>query len=361
MQGFNKYYPPDWEPDRGSLNKFHGKHALGDRARKLDKGILIVRFELPFNIWCGSCENHIGQGVRYNAEKSKVGMYYSTPILNFRCKCHLCSNWFEIRTDPQNTRYVVHSGARQQNSEWDPAENGGVVLSASASGVDGPPPDPFAQLEKTQTQKTVAVTAANQLAQLEDLQEARWKDPYELSKALRGSFRKEKKLRVESEGKAEGIRKKFGLGEKVTVADLKTPVGERRVEEDLEWASAREEMGRRREERLGEKKRKLVGLIGWKERERDKSHRPSTSTSTSTSKSKAGPTSSSLAVTHTRLTSLKSKAKKLLSSHSSAAQSLKSTLLLNTALKQDVFGSSSGSGVGREKDKRREIGIARKS
>ena len=28
-----------------------GKHALGDRARKLDKGILIVRFELPFNIW----------------------------------------------------------------------------------------------------------------------------------------------------------------------------------------------------------------------------------------------------------------------------------------------------------------------
>jgi hypothetical protein len=28
-----------------------GKHALGDRARKLDQGILITRFELPFNIW----------------------------------------------------------------------------------------------------------------------------------------------------------------------------------------------------------------------------------------------------------------------------------------------------------------------
>ena len=28
-----------------------GKHALGDRARKIDQGILITRFELPFNIW----------------------------------------------------------------------------------------------------------------------------------------------------------------------------------------------------------------------------------------------------------------------------------------------------------------------
>jgi hypothetical protein len=33
------------------LTTLTGKHALGDRARKLDQGILIVRFELPFNIW----------------------------------------------------------------------------------------------------------------------------------------------------------------------------------------------------------------------------------------------------------------------------------------------------------------------
>jgi hypothetical protein len=30
---------------------YSGKHALGDRARKIDQGILITRFELPFNIW----------------------------------------------------------------------------------------------------------------------------------------------------------------------------------------------------------------------------------------------------------------------------------------------------------------------
>lgn len=44
---------------------------------------------------------HIGAGVRYNAQKKKVGNYYSTPIYGFRCKCHLCSGWFEIRTDPK--------------------------------------------------------------------------------------------------------------------------------------------------------------------------------------------------------------------------------------------------------------------
>ena len=40
-------------------------------------------------------------GVRYNAEKRKVGNYYSTPIYAFRCKCHLCDGWFEIQTDPK--------------------------------------------------------------------------------------------------------------------------------------------------------------------------------------------------------------------------------------------------------------------
>lgn len=112
MQGFNKYYPPDYDPNDGSLNKLAGKHALGDRARKLDQGILIVRFELPFNIWCGGCDNHLGMGVRYNAEKRKVGMYYSTPIFAFRCKCHLCSAWFEVQTDPKVRSFAPYHSRR---------------------------------------------------------------------------------------------------------------------------------------------------------------------------------------------------------------------------------------------------------
>ena len=41
-------------------------------------------FEMPYNIWCEGCKNHIGMGVRYNAEKSKIGNYYSTSIYKFR-------------------------------------------------------------------------------------------------------------------------------------------------------------------------------------------------------------------------------------------------------------------------------------
>lgn len=99
-KGQNLYYPPDYDPKVGGLNKFMGTHALRERARKIHLGILIIRFEMPYNIWCDGCNNHIGMGVRYNAEKTKIGMYYTTPVYQFRMKCHLCDNHFEIKTDP---------------------------------------------------------------------------------------------------------------------------------------------------------------------------------------------------------------------------------------------------------------------
>ena len=72
----NQWYPPDFDwKKHGSANKYQNSHHLRERARKLDQGILIVRFELPFNIWCLGCNNHIGMGVRYNAEK-KVRMAF---------------------------------------------------------------------------------------------------------------------------------------------------------------------------------------------------------------------------------------------------------------------------------------------
>jgi len=128
-----RYFGPDfdWRKQK-SLNSVTGTHALGTRARKLGEGILITRFELPFNIWCGEregegCGKHIGQGVRFNAEKKRVGAYFSTPIFEFRCKvrrrfvgradgqCHECAeNWFTIRTDPQ---VRLSSGARAHPTE----------------------------------------------------------------------------------------------------------------------------------------------------------------------------------------------------------------------------------------------------
>ncbi|KAE8857586.1 hypothetical protein PTNB73_08834 [Pyrenophora teres f. teres] len=107
MQGFNmgRYYPPD-ASNPPTFNTT--SHPLGARARKLTQGILTVRFELPFAVWCNTCKPPaiIGQGVRFNAEKKKVGNYYSTPIWSFRMKHSACGGWWEIRTDPQKSDEV---------------------------------------------------------------------------------------------------------------------------------------------------------------------------------------------------------------------------------------------------------------
>lgn len=128
-KGTNMWYPPDYDPRKGGLNKSQGTHALRERAKKLHLGILVIRFEMPYNIWCEGCGNHVGMGVRYNAEKKKVGalrgqprgglsqmlplfqvgMYYTTPIFLFRMKCHLCDNHFEIKTDPANLVWELNA------------------------------------------------------------------------------------------------------------------------------------------------------------------------------------------------------------------------------------------------------------
>lgn len=212
MQGFNKYYPPDYDGEKHkSLNSYRGKHALGDRARKIDQGILITRFELPFNIWCGGCDAHIGMGVRYNAEKRKIGNYYSTPIFAFRCKCHLCSNWFEIRTDPQNTRYVVESGARQKNEDWNPEENGGYAVHENDPSKNAPL-DPLQSLEKSTTQQENYIKHSRpHLEQLQELSSARTSDPYTLSSRLRKSFRTDKHVALRIKASDDAVRDKYGL------------------------------------------------------------------------------------------------------------------------------------------------------
>jgi coiled-coil domain-containing protein 130 len=99
----NFYFPPGWTPDKGSLNKYHGVPPghLGVRAKKMDQGILVIRFETPFDFWCDGCKNHVAKGVRYNAEKKAVGNYFSTKIWQFSMTCHRCSSKIVFKTDPR--------------------------------------------------------------------------------------------------------------------------------------------------------------------------------------------------------------------------------------------------------------------
>ncbi|XP_011161212.2 coiled-coil domain-containing protein 130 homolog [Solenopsis invicta] len=209
-KGTNLYYPPDYDPRAGGLNKFLGTHALRERARKLHMGILIIRFEMPYNIWCNGCENHIGMGVRYNAEKKKIGMYYSTPLYQFRMKCHLCDNHFEIKTDPANLDYVIVSGARRQENRWDPKQNEQVVpetKEVSCRLYD----DAMYKLEHGIEDKKVAKSRDSALEGALAMNESIWKDDYSSNCAVRALFRERKKELKKKQADDHALLKKTGL------------------------------------------------------------------------------------------------------------------------------------------------------
>ncbi|XP_052226122.1 coiled-coil domain-containing protein 130 homolog isoform X1 [Dreissena polymorpha] len=187
----NKYYPPDWDPSKGSINKYVGQHPLRDRAKKLGQGILVIRFEMPYNIWCGGCGNHIGMGVRYNAEKSKTGMYYTTPIYKFRMKCHLCDNYFEIQTDPKNHDYVILEGARRKEQRWDPKENGQIETEDKGI-IKKMATDAMFKLEHGSDDVKKGQRSAATMSSLEQKRDE-WRDDYLLNKLARQKFREEKK------------------------------------------------------------------------------------------------------------------------------------------------------------------------
>lgn len=209
-KGTNKYYPPDFDPAKhGSLNKYHHSHPLRERARKLSQGILVIRFEMPFNIWCDGCQNHIGMGVRYNAEKKKVGNYYTTPVYRFRMKCHLCVNYIELQTDPGNCDYVIVSGARRKEERWDPGDSA-QVLPTTPEQRERLAVDPMFRLEHGVTDRGVLERATPTLTRLQEAQDA-WKDDFGLNSRLRRRFREEKKTLREEEEEAAALRARAGL------------------------------------------------------------------------------------------------------------------------------------------------------
>ncbi|KAK0110624.1 hypothetical protein ONS96_002227 [Cadophora gregata f. sp. sojae] len=207
-----RYVPPDQE-GLMSGNQLHGKHALGARANKISQGILTVRFEVPYPIWCTTCPKPtiIGQGVRFNAEKKKVGKYFSTPIFSFRMKHAACGGWIEIRTDPKNTAYVVTEGARKRDLGEDKVEEGDVKI-LSHEEREAIRDNAFASLEGKVDDKKKLEYSKKRLEELQELSEKQWEDPYELNKRLRDTFRVGRKQREKDAGVAASIQDKMSLG-----------------------------------------------------------------------------------------------------------------------------------------------------
>lgn len=202
----NFYYPPEWEPKKGGLNKFHGQHALRERARKIDQGILIIRFEMPFNVWCGGCNHMIAKGVRFNAEKKQVGNYYSTKIWRFTMKSACCKHEIVIETDPKNTEYVIVSGAQRKTEEFDVEDAETFALPADEE--RGKLVDPFYRLEHQEEDLRKKKEAEPHLVRLQRVSDSRHSDDYSLNRALRSRLRDQKR-KVAQEEEAS---RKVGLG-----------------------------------------------------------------------------------------------------------------------------------------------------
>lgn len=171
-----------------------------------------MRFEMPFAVWCTTCKPHetlIGQGVRFNAEKKKVGAYYSTPVYSFRMRHPACGGWIEIRTDPKNTAYVVTEGGRKRETGVDvPIPGTGTGAGEIAVAVG----DPFAKIEGKDEDKRVFDEEKSRIWELQRRQERDWDDPYEKSRRLRKRFRTERKGLEADDARREALKDKMSLG-----------------------------------------------------------------------------------------------------------------------------------------------------
>ncbi|KAK3381521.1 CWC16 protein [Podospora didyma] len=219
MQGFNmgKYVPPDQEGvlSGNALNK---KHALGARASKLaSQGILTVRFEMPFAVWCGHCPRPtvIGQGVRFNAEKKRVGSYFSTPVWSFRMRHAACGGEIEIRTDPQHTAYVVAAGGKKRDTGDDADDSlvkSGEYLITTEREKAEQRESAFGTLERTIADRERLEDARHRIGELHDAAERQWEDPYAQNQRLRRAFRVGRHGREKEAASTEELRDRMSLG-----------------------------------------------------------------------------------------------------------------------------------------------------
>ena len=168
---------------------------------------------MPFAIWCTTCPKPtiIGQGVRFNAEKKKVGNYYSTPIFSFRMKHTACGGCVEIRTDPKNTAYVVTEGAKKRDTGEDKVQEGAITIRTDEE-RERLLNDAFAALEGKVEDKRQALTDKSRLEELFQAQDKDWDDPYAASKKLRRAFRADRKVLERNEALTENLKDRMSLG-----------------------------------------------------------------------------------------------------------------------------------------------------
>lgn len=183
------------------------------RKKRGPGGAQTVRFEMPFAIWCTTCQPEaiIGQGIRFNAEKKKVGNYYTTPIWSFRMKHTACSGVIEIRTDPEKREYVVTEGGRRRETGVIASTEGAFGEILTEEERERRRTDAFAQLEGKKTETKVARDENDRVEELLHDRQTHWEDTYTANQRLRKSFRADRKVREANNKVKAGVQEQFSL------------------------------------------------------------------------------------------------------------------------------------------------------
>ena len=218
----NKYYPPNWTPEQGSINKFVRKQKAikgGYSSNQKTPGNT-VRFEIPFDAWCTSCNTFITKATRYNATKIRDGYYFSTPIFKFICTCTFCKCKMIVKNDPKNRTYEMVENIRmkEESYEFDEDDNAPKLLTEEEKEKLI---DPFFRLEygKDDEEKAENILLP-QLDDLKEIKDEQSKNDYEINKLMRNKFRIERKRALGDNLK---YKEAFGSGmQKLNSNELKS-------------------------------------------------------------------------------------------------------------------------------------------
>lgn len=98
-KAINKYYPPDWDPE-----KVPEKKKVSPNAQK-------VRLMVPFSMKCLQCTEYIPARRKFNARKEITAeKYMGIKIIRFHIKCPRCNNALLFQTDPKLAGFIPVSG-----------------------------------------------------------------------------------------------------------------------------------------------------------------------------------------------------------------------------------------------------------
>lgn len=120
----------------------------------------------------------------------------------------------EIRTDPQNTAYVVTEGAKKRDTGDDRLREGEIVIAGMKTEEEKArvANDPFASLEEKVGDKRQAATEKARIEELYRANERAWEDPGEANRRLRRGFRVERKVRARQAEATQALQERMGLG-----------------------------------------------------------------------------------------------------------------------------------------------------